>query len=78
MPLRSVNSLSEELKPVNGNQRYAWPYANEDGMRETMACDVLVLGGGLSGCFAAIAVIALAALASLRKRKRTAVLIRRI
>ena len=24
-------------------------------MRETMACDVLVLGGGLSGCFAAIA-----------------------
>ena len=40
---------------MNGNQRYAWPYANEDGMRETMACDVLVLGGGLSGCFAAIA-----------------------
>ncbi len=34
---------------------YAWPYANEFGQTETVECDVLVLGGGLSGCFAAIA-----------------------
>ena len=35
--------------------RYTWPYANESGQRETLSCDVLVLGGGLAGCFAAIA-----------------------
>ena len=35
--------------------RDAWPYANEAGQEETVVCDVLVLGGGLSGCFAAIA-----------------------
>ena len=35
--------------------RYIWPYANESGQRETLSCDVLVLGGGLAGCFAAIA-----------------------
>ena len=35
--------------------RYVWPYANESGQRETLSCDVLVLGGGLAGCFAAIA-----------------------
>lgn len=34
---------------------YPWPYANESGQRETLSCDVLVLGGGLAGCFAAIA-----------------------
>ena len=34
---------------------YEWPYANEAGVKETLECDVLVLGGGLSGCFAAIA-----------------------
>lgn len=34
---------------------YEWPYANEAGMEETITSDVLVLGGGLSGCFAAIA-----------------------
>lgn len=34
---------------------YTWPYANESGQRETLVCDVLVLGGGLAGCFAAIA-----------------------
>lgn len=32
-----------------------WPYANEAGQQETLCCDVLVLGGGLAGCFAAIA-----------------------
>ncbi len=36
-------------------QNYEWPYANEVGIEETSECDVLVLGGGLSGCFAAIA-----------------------
>lgn len=34
---------------------YQWPYANEVGQEETIESDVLVLGGGLSGCFAAIA-----------------------
>lgn len=34
---------------------YCWPYENEVGKEEIVSCDVLVLGGGLSGCFAAIA-----------------------
>lgn len=34
---------------------YEWPYENEAGMEEIITSDVLVLGGGLSGCFAAIA-----------------------
>ena len=34
---------------------YEWPYENEAGMEEIISSDVLVLGGGLSGCFAAIA-----------------------
>lgn len=34
---------------------YPWPYENEIGKVETVEADVLVLGGGLSGCFAAIA-----------------------
>ena len=37
------------------NTTYTWPYANEAGQEETIESDVLVLGGGLSGCFAAIA-----------------------
>ncbi|MBQ6322555.1 MAG: FAD-binding protein [Lachnospiraceae bacterium] len=37
------------------NKEYPWPYNNEYGIREDLDCDVLVLGGGLSGCFAAIA-----------------------
>ena len=32
-----------------------WPYANEFGKEENIECDVLVLGGGMAGCFAAIA-----------------------
>lgn len=32
-----------------------WPYAVEFGQEETVESDVLVLGGGLAGCFAAIA-----------------------
>ncbi len=36
-------------------KNYKWPYENEVGIEETLTCDVLVLGGGLSGCFAAIA-----------------------
>lgn len=35
--------------------QYKWPYANEIGMEEHLNCDVLVLGGGLAGTFAAIA-----------------------
>lgn len=34
---------------------YKWPYGNEIGQEEVSETDVLVLGGGLSGCFAAIA-----------------------
>ena len=37
------------------NHEYRWPYANEVGQTETVTSDVLVLGGGLSGCYAAIA-----------------------
>ena len=36
-------------------QTYNWPYKNELGITETLSCDVLVLGGGLAGCYAAIA-----------------------
>lgn len=35
--------------------KYRWPYANEAGEEETVTCDVVVLGGGLAGCYAAIA-----------------------
>ena len=34
---------------------FAWPYADETGLEERLKCDVLVLGGGLAGCYAAIA-----------------------
>ena len=34
---------------------HKWPYANEIGREEHLECDVLVLGGGLEGCYAAIA-----------------------
>ena len=34
---------------------YSWPYKNEFSVTEEMTADVLVLGGGLAGCFAAIA-----------------------
>ena len=33
----------------------SWPFPNELGQTETVESEVLVLGGGLSGCFAAIA-----------------------
>lgn len=33
---------------------YKWPYENEIGEEEYLSCDVLVLGGGLAGTFAAI------------------------
>lgn len=35
--------------------RIKWPYENKMGQIHRVTCDVLVLGGGLSGCFAAIA-----------------------
>ena len=34
---------------------YNWPYPDEVGQTETVDSDILVLGGGLAGCFAAIA-----------------------
>ena len=32
-------------------QTYNWPYKNELDITETLSCDVLVLGGGLAGCY---------------------------
>ncbi|MGI6070542.1 MAG: FAD-dependent oxidoreductase [Blautia sp.] len=34
---------------------YSWPYPNEMDQEEQVAADVLVLGGGMAGCYAAIA-----------------------
>lgn len=34
---------------------YQWPYANEIDTEAVDSCDVLVLGGGRAGCYAAIA-----------------------
>ena len=34
---------------------YKWPYPNEFGKEERLRADVLVLGGGMAGCYAAIA-----------------------
>lgn len=36
---------------------YKWPYKNEIGKEEYITCDVLVLGGGVAGCYAAIAAV---------------------
>jgi Succinate dehydrogenase/fumarate reductase, flavoprotein subunit len=36
-------------------EQYKWPYKNEIGETERVQSDVLVLGGGLAGCYAAIA-----------------------
>lgn len=36
-------------------ETYTWPYGNEMDQEEMIESEVLVLGGGLSGCFAAIA-----------------------
>lgn len=35
--------------------QYEWPYKNEMYQQEEVSSDVLVLGGGLAGCYAAIA-----------------------
>ncbi len=35
--------------------QYDWPYKDEFGAVETMESEVLVLGGGIAGCYAAIA-----------------------
>ena len=34
---------------------YKWPYKNEFGKEEIVTSEILVLGGGLAGCYAAIA-----------------------
>ncbi len=36
------------------NTLYKWPYENEFDKKETVTSDVLVLGGGLAGCYAAV------------------------
>ncbi len=38
-------------------KEYKWPYENEIGDVQTDKAEVLVLGGGLAGCFAAIAAV---------------------
>lgn len=38
-------------------KEYKWPYENEIGDVQTDKAEVLVLGGGLGGCFAAIAAV---------------------
>ncbi|MDR0689967.1 MAG: FAD-dependent oxidoreductase [Spirochaetaceae bacterium] len=39
----------------NAALSYTWPYANEFGQEEQINSDVLILGGGLAGCYAAVA-----------------------
>ena len=34
---------------------FKWPYPNEMDQEEQVSADVLVLGGGIAGCYAAIA-----------------------
>ncbi len=36
-------------------QNFTWPYPLEWDQEETIKADVLVLGGGIAGCMAAIA-----------------------
>ena len=36
-------------------KQYEWPYENQLNQREDVISDVLVLGGGIAGCYAAIA-----------------------
>ena len=48
----TTNDKGKECKPMS---QYKWPYENEIGLEEHLECDVLVLGGGLAGTFAAIA-----------------------
>ena len=40
---------------MNYELNMEWPYANEMDIEERAECDVLVLGGGMAGCYAAIA-----------------------
>jgi len=47
--------FSHSNKEGSALQTYNWPYKNELDITETLSCDVLVLGGGLAGCYAAIA-----------------------
>lgn len=37
------------------DNKYIWPYANEVDQEERVSADVLVLGAGMAGCYAAIA-----------------------
>ena len=41
-------------KQVNCAQAGAWPYPVRYGEEHTYTCDVLIVGGGMAGCFAAI------------------------
>ncbi len=49
----SFNGVREDT--VMREEHYKWPYSNEVGEETHIKSDVLVLGGGLAGCFAAIA-----------------------
>ena len=49
------SARGERRKQSMNREEYGWPYPNQVGQEEVIESDVLVLGGGLSGCFAAIA-----------------------
>lgn len=46
--------MRKEKKPHDTRFPVEWPYAVDYDKETRLSCDVLVLGGGLSGCFAAI------------------------
>ena len=50
-----VKTIKEAKGKDNTMDAHKWPYANEIGSMEQVESDVLVLGGGLAGCYAAIA-----------------------
>ena len=52
----------------------AWPYPNEMDREERLSADVLVLGGGMAGCYAAIAAARKGRHAAIRLNRPQAVL----
>ena len=43
-----------DMTDLNDAQAAAWPYAFNYGKENEVSADVLVLGGGIAGCHAAI------------------------
>ena len=48
--------MRKGVKGEKNMAEYNWPSPDEFGETETIDAEILVLGGGLAGCFAAIAV----------------------